>query len=141
MFNHFYCFENTKHQLRISTSSYNGAWDLNVLGVCDMDSIGVRAIPRCCHCEIRNLNILRVLEWNLHLLAIFYRQILHCQIFALVESQCLQLRDTNNEGYIIWNGSSVKFNRWKRYTEIFIFISNIKWVRLIFFFSNYIYYL
>lgn len=74
------------------TSCYEGVWDLDVLGFGDMNSISVRAILWCAHCDTRNLNVRGFQDINMDLLSIFYRQLLHYQIVALVESHSLQLQ-------------------------------------------------
>lgn len=80
------------------TSSYDRIWDLDVLRICDMNPIGVWAILWCNHVKARNLNILGVLEWNVHLLSIFYVQVLNYQVLTIIESQSLK---TDNKIIVI----------------------------------------
>lgn len=72
---------------------------MDVLGVCDMNSIGVWAFIWCSHCDIRRFNVHTILKGQLHLLSVFDLQIFHHQILVLVESKCLQKEENKNKIY------------------------------------------
>ena len=58
--------------------------------MCDMNSISVRTSLWSCYCQIRSLNIDAFFKGNMNLRCIFDVQVLHYQVFALVEGESLK---------------------------------------------------
>ena len=72
------------------TCSYDRVCDLDVLSMCDMNPISVRTFLRGCYRQTRSLNIGAFFKGNMNLLCIFDVQVLHYQVFALVEGESLK---------------------------------------------------
>jgi len=77
---------------KIVTCSNDGFGDSNVLGVSDMNTIGVRTIRRRSYHDIRDLNVGAFFNRNLDLLCISHLQILHYQTFRVVKSKSLNVK-------------------------------------------------
>lgn len=76
----------------INTCAYNATWNLDILGISDMNSVGVRAVLRCSHFEIGCLNVHTFLKRNMNLLPILDLQIICFHILAVIEGQSLPIK-------------------------------------------------
>lgn len=66
--------------------------DLNILGVLEMDAIGVRAVFGCRDRDVLHLHPFRVVEFQMAQRAVDDSQIKNLNVVALVESQGLKSR-------------------------------------------------